>query len=52
MKFWAEDLEVENVAFLRNVRHLMFPLLKLICLHAALNAFDYSVSSLSATPQN
>lgn len=35
-----------NVAFLHNVRYLMFPLLKYICLHAAQNAFDYSISLL------
>lgn len=49
---WVQDLAAETVAFLRNVRYLMFPLLKLICLHAALDAFDYSISWLLATPQN
>lgn len=40
------DSACVNVAFLRNVQYLMFPLLKYICLHAAQNAFDYSISLL------
>lgn len=49
---WVQGLAAETAAFFRNVRYLMFPLLKLICLHAALDAFDYSISWLVATPQN